>query len=341
MDGVLASVYSRSDAFKRKLVDALRNPKETLQTALDDALVRRPQAARQMLSAATDESSANLRSGRGMNEGPANARLAQALADAYNPAGMIVWHGSPHAFTRFDSSKIGTGEGAQAYGHGLYLAESPKVASSYASYLARPDTANLSPAARKAFDRASAEILKKTGNPALITPRYTANYAASKAKGGVAQELAMYADNPPPAAGNLYKVDLPDEDIARMLDWDKPLSQQPESVRRAIKDYADLQGYENYIPKGENAPVLIKRGISGHTKGQDLYRFFGQELNSPEAADTLRAFGVPGIRYLDGGSRVAGQGTSNFVVFPGGESRLTILERNGQALVDALRRKRQ
>ena len=35
------------------------------------------------------------------------------------------------------------------------------------------------------------------------------------------------------------------------------------------------------------------------------------------------------IRYLDGGSRGAGQGSSNFVVFPGNEGLLSILERNG------------
>jgi len=38
------------------------------------------------------------------------------------PIGMTVWHGSPHKFDKFDICKIGTGEGAQAYGHGLYLA---------------------------------------------------------------------------------------------------------------------------------------------------------------------------------------------------------------------------
>ena len=48
-------------------------------------------------------------------------------------AGMTVHHGSPHKFTQFDASKIGTGEGAQAYGHGIYLAESPAVADQYAS----------------------------------------------------------------------------------------------------------------------------------------------------------------------------------------------------------------
>ena len=37
--------------------------------------------------------------------------------------GIKAYHGSPHDFDRFDLSKIGTGEGAQAYGHGLYFAE--------------------------------------------------------------------------------------------------------------------------------------------------------------------------------------------------------------------------
>ena len=49
-----------------------------------------------------------------------------------NPqTGAVVWHGSPHKFDKFDSAHIGKGEGAQAYGHGLYLADSPAVAKGY------------------------------------------------------------------------------------------------------------------------------------------------------------------------------------------------------------------
>ncbi len=36
-------------------------------------------------------------------------------------------------------SKIGTGEGAQAYGHGLYVAENPGVANEYAAKLGKPE----------------------------------------------------------------------------------------------------------------------------------------------------------------------------------------------------------
>jgi hypothetical protein len=44
---------------------------------------------------------------------------------------LRAYHGSPHKFDRFDLSKIGTGEGAQAYGHGLYFAESEPIAKFY------------------------------------------------------------------------------------------------------------------------------------------------------------------------------------------------------------------
>ena len=33
-----------------------------------------------------------------------------------------AYHGSPHKFDIFDSSKLGTGVGAQNFGHGLYFA---------------------------------------------------------------------------------------------------------------------------------------------------------------------------------------------------------------------------
>jgi hypothetical protein len=53
-------------------------------------------------------------------------------APAPTPAYPIrAYHGSPHSFDRFSLDKIGTGEGAQAYGHGLYFAESEDVARQY------------------------------------------------------------------------------------------------------------------------------------------------------------------------------------------------------------------
>lgn len=46
-----------------------------------------------------------------------------------------VYHGSPYSFDSFDHSKIGTGEGYQAYGWGTYVTEVDGIAKSYASSL--------------------------------------------------------------------------------------------------------------------------------------------------------------------------------------------------------------
>ena len=77
---------------------------------------------------------------------PATGRMTeQGAARMGNPAlgfdtgglGMIkAYHGSPHAFDAFSDHAIGTGEGAQAYGHGLYFAEREGVAKEYKKKLA-------------------------------------------------------------------------------------------------------------------------------------------------------------------------------------------------------------
>lgn len=80
MSDVLAGVYSRSDAFKRKLIDALRNPGATVDQ-IKGRMVDDLRSAREQISAAADE---------GVNYGPASRALAERMADAYNPAGMIT-----------------------------------------------------------------------------------------------------------------------------------------------------------------------------------------------------------------------------------------------------------
>ena len=263
-----------------------------------------------------------------------------------NPqTGAIVWHGSPHKFDKFDSSKIGTGEGAQAYGHGLYLAESPDVAKMYA-------TGNQGRAA------ASDGLID-----ALPKPVQMDLYKAMNMRDGFIKDAMLddiYKQYPAAKAvtqakdAKLYKVDLPDELIAKMLDWDKPLSQQPQAFKDAVsareqqrmmpileQRRATLAG----LPQGaENASILKKQiailedeitqpqAVPNMTGGEYFNYLRNREMAPAEQADWLRKAGIPGIRYLDGGSRGAGGGTSNFVVFPGNEGLLQILERNGSPI---------
>lgn len=46
-----------------------------------------------------------------------------------------VYHGSPNAFDKFDMSRVGSGEGTAAYGHGAYFSVDPKEAQAYGPHI--------------------------------------------------------------------------------------------------------------------------------------------------------------------------------------------------------------
>ena len=259
--------------------------------------------------------------------------------------GAIVWHGSPHKFEAFDASKIGTGEGAQAYGHGMYFAESADVAKQYAGAVG--DKTNVYKIGGNYIDPDSLPNFEAVALRSLVGPYKVSKKealrrfeSAGTPKESIDQFAKFYDANKkavsfePMTGDNLYKVDLPDEAIARMLDWDKPLSQQAPDVQKAIKKsqfYKDTLARYKETKQWHDDPKQ-KTGQSLH---QYMQSGIGDEVGKgmpPEAAAAyLRAQGIPGIRYLDQGSRATG-GTSNFVVFPGEERLLKILERNNQPM---------
>lgn len=249
-------------------------------------------------------------------------------------AAATVYHGSPFKFDRFDSSKIGTGEGAQAYGHGLYLADSPDVAGGYATNLANRDIANQG----RLNAHANAQRLAKVaGDPAYAADdlRFVLGNDPQHPQKQLLTDTLRFLESgdyakPLANPGNLYKVDLPDEHIARMLDWDKPLSQQAPEVQKALASTKNkqLRAIVDYAGSPYSMP-----GIEGEVKTMGAaIKLLGMNTAPAKGSKLLAKHGIPGIRYLDGGSRGAGQGTSNYVIFPGNESLLTILERNGRVV---------
>jgi hypothetical protein len=116
-----------------------------------------------------------------------------------------------------------------------------------------------------------------------------------------------------------------------MLDWDKPLSQQAPEVKNAFRNVPAPQGmtYGDIVDRNRCCGIYKTRmTIRGRTQADQS--FTGEGLMTGNNSKGQAEAGIPGIRYLDGGSRADGAGTSNFVVFPGEESALTILERNGK-----------
>jgi hypothetical protein len=293
------------------------------------------------------------------------------IAIRTKPSGIIAYHGSPHTFDRFDMSKIGTGEGVQAYGHGLYFAENESVAKDYRDALA--NTVNYRgggyPKVFYESDLAAkkvADSMRRGSNPADViaeeimkfrtaaenvrsrSNRYTSYDAGIKE---VDERLAQTYDkmisdlkklNPEDFSfntGSMYQVNI-DADKDNFLNYDTPLLSQPLSVRRGVAEtfgagedplirelIGDIEEPEalqflGLLPgsKGSQAYGTLKynlKPVGFNEKGEGLFDAMAalDKQDAAGASNKLFKAGIPGIKYLDRGSRGAGAGTSNFVVF--------------------------
>ncbi len=226
---------------------------------------------------------------------------------------ITAYHGSPHDFDQFSLDKIGTGEGAQVYGHGMYFAENEAVAKAYQDAL-RGQVANPARNARMS------EIAKEM-------EKYQIPGQYRKFRDPRGQELADEYDrlmmDRSADKGTMYQVGI-NADPEHFLDWDKPLSEQSDAYRQRLD--AALKHGDTSID--EIAGVARSDEDAGKLTGETIYDSLGRFLESPEAATSaLQRGGIPGIKYLDQGSRGAGQGTRNFVVFD--EKLITILKKYG------------
>jgi hypothetical protein len=249
---------------------------------------------------------AGMPSGAGAAQAEDFARYQRSIPPS-DVSPLTAFHGTPHTLKptaanplgEFRASAIGSGEGAQAYGYGLYFAESPGVAKGYQTTLSPRNFASIVEKGRNSFD--------------VVSPN--GKIIASNVLRGPAQKAKDAFDAQ--QTGSLYTVDIPDEMIGKMLDWDKPLSQQGQIGRSII----EALSAEELLPKA-------MRRNEGRLTGRDAYEVFSDFLSPAGASREFQGLGIPGIRYLDQGSRGAGDGTRNIVVFPGEESKVKILKRD-------------
>lgn len=271
-----------------------------------------------------------------------NARHPQPLNRASrHQMGAIVFHGSPHTFEKFDAAKIGTGEGNQVFGHGLYVAEHPEVADSYRRTLTdiRGGPVGIDPYGSMINNYRKHTSVEDVmaGKRELIEnmQRQLAADPGDKYLPGMLkheqEKLAGLSD-----IGSLYKIDLADKAIPHMLDLDKTMGQQLhvlEGLRMSPQEALDL--VRNSLGTGGRNDLHGRAFLDALSWDNP-----GVLFQPSAAAQRLREAGVPGTRYLDRGSRGMGAiqrsdasvGSSNFVVFPGEEGLLKILERNGRPI---------
>ena len=123
----------------------------------------------------------------------------------------------------------------------------------------------------------------------------------------------------PQHQGHMYEVNVA-ADPEKFLHWDKPLSEQHPDVQAALRTIEPYRLRDDMSFAGFPSP-------RGPTGGEYLKDLAG--MAPEDAAAALHKAGIPGIRYLDQGSRGAGEGTHNAVVFD--PKLLEIIRRYGIA----------
>ena len=229
-----------------------------------------------------------------------------------------AWHGSPHRFDEFSLEHIGSGEGAQAHGWGLYFAGDKKVAEGYRHRLTREEpklvykdmtsraweTENYDPenpehiAAITLFnelrrDEAGAESAERYHE--ILLEQYEQRYDREGREiyeGLRALDLTQFDFEYD--KGQLFEVDIPESDV--LLDEDLLLNEQPLPVREAIMAYYNSRP-DDYI--AATSPDNL-----GYDTGKDFYkdvvfqmRREGADNPNRAASELLNSLGIKGITY--------------------------------------------
>ena len=354
-----------------------------------------------------------------------------------------AYHGGPHDFDQFGLEHIGTGEGAQAYGWGLYFASRRGVAEWYRDKLSRRmgraffvDGKQVGAGwiGHMALSTAHQNVPFKTTN--FFSGLETYHWYSERFRQDVVSALMEMEDDitkgqtpveafdlvsdfwlkkEPPypdeaesverlregfreylrgvttaKPGRLYTVDIPGPD--NLLDWDAPLSEQPEKVKAALaslgiedkapklewrsegdrhrlyvvdgtgqdrgtgeylqksksggwdiyrsgkyggalmRDELDTESAKSVMAEAEQRALQSIKSLpaNGRGRGVDAYYALSRRTGYDRGASmTLRAAGIPGHRYLDGGSRGNGDGSHNYVIYD--DAAITIIQKEQRA----------
>lgn len=236
--------------------------------------------------------------------------------EVYNQS---VYHGTPHSFERFDLGAIGTGEGNQAHGWGLYFAADKKIADErYRKRLTNNQYVIETDEATYYFDIEKQDwVDKKTGQPVggMGTPLGYAVWQVGFREGNVQAELkdlkgqrdALIEENDSSNArrldflmrtiklleekkfnyrkdnGSLFEVDIPENDV--LLDEDKSIEEQPSKVREIIEKELERIG-----GSASNGKQFYNEIVFEFTRQ-------GSEKPQRAASEYLNRLGIKGITY--------------------------------------------
>jgi hypothetical protein len=297
--------------------------------------------------------------------------LAEGGAIAGTPAaqrGMVTFHTTPFRRRQsefiddvFSMERVGEGEGAAAFGHGLYFAENPNVAKQYKHTVALastrrhfrenlPDDAEFEDVAEligtDTFTPEQDELLKKLAKDDWLG----FDFPAQAIDVALSRNLDRFDPSPAlrKAVDNLtttLDVDIPDNVINRFLRQDAQFQNQPDNVKQAILKAQDEFGTQSVTVGGNTTGFADATNRSG----KEFYDALTEVLGSKKkASEWLNQNGVAGMEFLDAQSRLfTGQGgflkpladaarskkpTRNFILFD--PQQIASVKQQGQTVFE-------
>lgn len=259
------------------------------------------------------------------------------------------YHGTPYRFEpvdhnpfgEFKDEAIGSGEGAQAYGWGHYVAGREGTAKYYqGAGTADLGTINVGGKEYKGLDTAgivdkafpsikedtelsypmqhALNTLRRGSNLEETVADLRYNYAHYPSdKIDEVERLLLSANPQVNKEGSLYTIDI-DLEPEQLLDWDAPLAQQPEAIRKLVEQLKlesplslGLRGMDLQKKDEQLSGNLVYRALSQlSSSDDDLLKELGKQVKATglrgnrAASAVLAEAGIPGIKYLDQGSRL-------------------------------------
>lgn len=251
--------------------------------------------------------------GNELNGKEANQEIEAIENKPYALFDRTVYHGSPFDFEKFSEGAIGSGEGAQAYGFGLYFTEDQSIAEWYRNNLSKEKYA-ITPEIKgilASFDNLGFDSVSEAVNAIRTSDDWVTVWDVSQMD---PKDILTINDFVAKShKGQLFEVKLPN---GLWIDLESSISSVPpdvaENLRSALKEVVNEETNVDGSPR-ENS--VLTRFMNGEFLNKD-YVTLGLMLSSLSNEEdkaltaVLSSKGFNGITYkgLDSGKR-------NYVVF--------------------------
>ena len=226
---------------------------------------------------------------------------------------QLAWHGSPHDFDEFDLGAIGSGEGNQAHGWGLYFAKNREVAQAYKDVLGIDSVEIISGDTKyrlnddvEWYDNKTKSIIDAENPLSMALTTLSEEGESTKAIKNLTDFIKSKKDNKSDYVvaqvkraeqaiqilkdnhfdthqwNTMFEVDIPENEY--LLNEQENIEKQSPIVKKAVSK----------ISNELNSSVLNNSNLSG----KEFYRLLSKELGGDKSASRkLSDFGVKGITY--------------------------------------------